>query len=615
MSTESSRSTIPTAAVRDRLTSVVARPRLVVAIVTLAALAVRLFGLGTRVAHQDEARVAFWAYRYMESGVYWYRPIVHGPFLTIVDSYVFSLFGASDFTMRLVVAVVGGLLPLAALLFRRRLRNGETIALAALLAANPILLYYSRFYRNDLLLAGFMLVAFGFFVRACDDGRPAFLYLGIAAFALAFTTKENALVYPVTWASATLLLWDHRLFADRAGERGLRNAVLDQARRTGRWLRAWWLHLALGVVEFFAVFVFFYAPRGAAARPSPTLDATIDDPTLLPDLVGEAVLGSWNAFLGKWGSGNQESYLSTAEALWPALETGALVLLVLAVVGFVVDRYAGEHPRDVVAFGAYWGFASALGYPIIVDNPFPWEAIHVVVPLVLPAAVGLALVGRVGLASLADRDALSAAAAALILLAVAGQVGVTAYDTSFAESQSSDNDLVQYAQSGSEMKPLLGEIRRAVNANEGTDVLYYGDDPGFDGDEFYASNPGSHDTPTAGGGWFERLPFAWYLEAYGAETNSTKNTTAVRGAVSNGDRPPVVIAFAESATCSKEYDNATDIDRFLEGYERHEVDRFLFDSGCTISSVAVYVDEDQNTTTQPVVGSRAIVRPSDYSSI
>ena len=270
MSTESSRSTIPTAAVRDRLASVVARPRLVVAIVTLAALAVRLFGLGTRVAHQDEARVAFWAYRYMESGVYWYRPIVHGPFLTIVDSYVFSLFGASDFTMRLVVAVVGGLLPLAALLFRRRLRNGETIALATLLAANPILLYYSRFYRNDLLLAGFMLVAFGFFVRAYDDRRPAFLYLGIAAFALAFTTKENALVYPVTWAGATLLLWDHRLFTDRAGERGLRNAVLDQARRTGRWLRTWWLHLALGVVEFFAIFVFFYAPRvgdGRAAAP------------------------------------------------------------------------------------------------------------------------------------------------------------------------------------------------------------------------------------------------------------------------------------------------------------------------------------------------------------
>jgi predicted membrane-bound mannosyltransferase len=231
---------------------------------------------------------------------------------------------------------------------------------------------------------------------------------------------------------------------------------------------------------------------------------------------------------------------------------------------------------------------------VIVDNPFPWEVIHVVVPLVLPAAVGLALVGRVGLASLADRDALSAAAAALILLAVAGQVGVTAYDTSFAEPQSSDNDLVQYAQSGSEMKPLLDEIRRAVNANEGTDVLYYGDDSGFDGDELYAPNPGSHDTPTAGGGWFERLPFAWYLEAYGAETNSTEDVTAVRRAVTSGDRPPVVVAFDETATCSKEYDNATDIDRLLDGYERHEVDRFLFDSGCTISSVAVYVDEDRN---------------------
>jgi predicted membrane-bound mannosyltransferase len=233
---------------------------------------------------------------------------------------------------------------------------------------------------------------------------------------------------------------------------------------------------------------------------------------------------------------------------------------------------------------------------VIVDNPFPWEVIHVIVPLALPAAVGLALMGRVGLASLADRDTLSAVAAALVLVAVAGQVGATAYDTSFADPQSPDNDLVQYAQSGSEMKPLLGELRRIVAANDGIDVLYYGDDPDFDGDELYAPNPGSHDTPIAGGGWFERLPFAWYLETYGANTSSTDEPATVRGAVSSGDRPPVVIAFDRAATCSEEYDNATDIDRFLEGYERHVVDRFLFDSGCTISSVAVYVDEDRNTT-------------------
>ena len=85
---------------------------------------------------------------------------------------------------------------------------------------------------------------------------------------------------------------------------------------------------------------------------------------------------------------------------------------------------------------------------------------------------------------------------------------MTVYETSFAEPQSPNNELVQYAQPVSEMKPLLGEFRRIVASNNGTDVLYYGDDPKFNGDELYAPNPQSHDMPIAGEGWFERLPFA-----------------------------------------------------------------------------------------------------------
>jgi uncharacterized protein (TIGR03663 family) len=587
------------------------RTRLLVVAIAVVALAVRLAGLGTRVAHQDEARVAYWAYRYMESGVYWYRPIVHGPFLTIVNSHVFALLGASDFTMRLVVAVIGGLLPLAALLFGERLRDVETAVLALFLAANPILLYYSRFYRNDLLLAGFMLVAFGFFLRAYDHQRPILLYLGVGVFALAFTTKENALVYPVTWLGALALLADRRLLmgTGHSPAQSLRAAV----GRIRAGLRRWWLHLVLAVVEFFAIFVFFYAPRGQAAEPEPTLGATLADPTLLPALVGEAVLGSWRAFVEQWGSGSGEPYLDMAGALWSVLGAGAPVLLAFALVGFLADRYTGKHPRDLVAFAFFWGVASVLGYPIIVDNPFPWEVIHVIVPLAVPAAVGLILVARVGLAQFRSRDVsrtldrstLAAVVAALVLVLAAGQVGVSAYNTSFENPQSADNELVQYAQSSSEMKPLLRDIQRILQANNGTDVLFYGDDPEFNGDELYAPNPDSHLTPTAGDGWFERLPFAWYLEIYEADTNSTDDAAAVRRIVRNGERPPVVIAFGPTDTCSKEYDNASDIDQYMGGYERYEVQRFLFDSGCTISSTVVYVDGSYLNSTDNSAATRA----------
>jgi len=552
--------------------------RVAVAGIVVLALAARLFALGARVAHQDEARVAYWAYRYAESGVYWYRPIVHGPFLTVVNSYVFQTLGASDFTMRLVPALVGGLLPASALLFRGRLRDSETVALAALLGANPLLLYFSRFYRNDLLLAGFMLVAVGFFVRAYDHRRPAALYAGTAAFALAVTTKENALVYPVCWAGAAALLWDRRLLAESADASGL-SAATDRVRATARGVWRWRAPFALAVAEFFAVVVFFYAPRGASAGASPTLGRTLRDPTLFPALVGEATLGSWHAFTGKWVGGSDHSYLWTAKSLWPALADGGAVVLAFAALGFLADRYSGS-PRDVVGFAFFWGASSLAGYPVIVDNPFPWEVVHVVVPLAIPAAVGLALVARLGAASLADGDGISATAAAVVLLVVTAQVGGTAVATSYLHPQSDDNEFVQYAQSGSEMKSLLGEIQRISKSNEGIDVLYYGS-------AFYVADEEDLRAPPGEGGWFDRLPLAWYLEAAGATTDST-----TRPEIVGEDPPPVVVSLGTVETCDESYDRASDIDRHLRDYERHEVHRFLQDSGCHKSSLVVYVDEN-----------------------
>jgi len=181
------------------------RPARAVLGVTGLALLARLLFLGQRIAHWDEGRVAYWILKRPENG--WvYRPIVHGPFVQHTTSVVFDLLGPTDATMRLVVAVLGGLLPLAALLFRSRLGDGETVALAVVLAANPLLLYFSRFMRSDVPLAVFSFVAFGFFLRAVDEGRPRDLLGTGAALGLAFTTKENALLYLLSWTGAATLV-------------------------------------------------------------------------------------------------------------------------------------------------------------------------------------------------------------------------------------------------------------------------------------------------------------------------------------------------------------------------------------------------------------------------
>ena len=78
------------------------RTVLTVAGLTFLSLLVRLAFLGDRVAHFDEGRVAYWILEYSETGVLFYRPIIHGPLLHLLNGSLFGLFGPTDFVMRLV---------------------------------------------------------------------------------------------------------------------------------------------------------------------------------------------------------------------------------------------------------------------------------------------------------------------------------------------------------------------------------------------------------------------------------------------------------------------------------------------------------------------------------
>ncbi|MFW5935418.1 MAG: flippase activity-associated protein Agl23, partial [Halolamina sp.] len=188
-----------------------ARRRPVEAVLALTALALllRLVALGGRTMHWDEARVAYWTLRYVRGAGVAYRPIIHGPFLPIVVGALFDRLGPTAFAARLPVAVVGGLAPLSALPFRRPaessttatgstrfgLSDEETVALAALLAVTPSLVYYSRFMRSDVPLAVFALFALGFAVRALATGRRRHVVAAGLFVGLAVPTKENVLLY------------------------------------------------------------------------------------------------------------------------------------------------------------------------------------------------------------------------------------------------------------------------------------------------------------------------------------------------------------------------------------------------------------------------------------
>ncbi|MFB6070620.1 MAG: flippase activity-associated protein Agl23 [Halanaeroarchaeum sp.] len=506
-----------------------------VVLVALVALALRLFALGSRVFHWDEGRVGYWILQYAETGEWTYRAVLHGPFLFHVNEATFGFFGPTNFVARFVVAAVGAALPLAALLYRDRLGRVETLALAAILAINPVVLYYSRFMRNDVLVAAFAFVAVGFFVRLIDTGRARHLYAGVGSLALAFTTKEVVLVYLAVWVGALGLLLDHRLLATRFRDVGWRETVRGYANLGSRRLVRWWPHLAIAVVEFVAVITLFYAPR-------PDLYRVVGDPATIPAVIQAATVGAWKEMWGMWVAGGHEhSYVDFFVTDVKRLGATSLPLVAFGVGGFVVDRYAQRRPRDLISFGFYWAAAVFFVYPAITDISAPWGLVHVVVPLALPAAAGVQVLVDRGADALAANDTVSLVLVAVVLVAASLQAGLVAYETSYADPQTDANPLVQYGQPAGHLHPTLADVGRIAATNEGTDVLFYGN-------HFYVPD----DADRTGGKWTNRLPLPWYLARSNATVDSTISPPRVTG------RAPVVIALAE---------DYSEIEGRLEGYE------------------------------------------------
>lgn len=585
-------------ALRERLSS--DRVLQAVVAITILGLVARFVGLGARVAHQDEARVAYWTLRHAQTGVFEYRPIIHGPFLPIVDSWVIRLLGPSDFSARAAVAVIGGALPLTALLFRGRLRDPEVVGLATLFAANPVLLYYSRFFRSDLIVVTFAMLALGAFVRTYDTRNPRYLYLGAASLAAAMTAKENAILYPVCWLGALGLLFDHRLFLSRVRESSPTTVAWETLRETVVGLWQWRWPLVRASLAFVAVIVFFYAPRGGGYGGyvsdhgvglwlSLELLVFEANPTMFLAVVEQATAGTVQTFMdGPWSEPSNNPYITFFSHFVETLRQGAVVVVALSVVGFVYDRYASDGARPLVALAFYWGVVSVFGYPIATDIRAPWVTTHAVAPLAIPAAVGLGLIWRWGEDAFVDEDGVGVAIAMALLLLLAAFVGQSAYTQVYQTPQSQDNQLVQYAQTSSpDMKTLLnGPVSDAAEGNDGVDVVFYGND-------FNSNDESAARTPAeAGGGWFDRLPFAWYFEVKQhsmGDDGFAVNSTADPDAFARTDEsrlPPVVIALADESYYGSRA-TESDITEHLEGYRRFEVQRYNYRS-----AVAVYVRAD-----------------------
>ena len=217
----------------------------ILSLMTLAAV-LRFWNLGAMALHHDESLHARYTWLLYDGQGYQHNPLMHGPFLFHSGALVFFLFGDTDATTRFVPALFGAVLVGMPFLLRKQIGMPAVIIAAVLLTFSPTLLYFSRFYRNDIYIAVWTMALVICIWRYLDEQKDRYLYVMAAVLALSFATKEVTFI-----TVAIFLVFLNLMLAVEFGKRreGEEISGLDVAVRTLLIAPIAWL-LAVAIAVF-----------------------------------------------------------------------------------------------------------------------------------------------------------------------------------------------------------------------------------------------------------------------------------------------------------------------------------------------------------------------------
>ena len=195
----------------------------------LAALGLRLWDLESRTMHYDEAIHLYYSWQLVNFGEYVHSPWMHGPFQIELVALFLKMLGDTDFIARLAYVLFGTALVGLPYLLRNDLGRAGALLTGVLLTVSPALLYFSRFGRNDIIMAFLAATLFILMWRYFRGSKDRYLYLASAVLALIFATKETSYIITVIFGSLAFLLaltqfvpclFRHARFADLTGPAG-----------------------------------------------------------------------------------------------------------------------------------------------------------------------------------------------------------------------------------------------------------------------------------------------------------------------------------------------------------------------------------------------------------
>ncbi len=171
------------------------------------AMYLRFHDLGLRPMHADEATGARIAARQLETGEYIFNPVhFHGPTLaysTIALSWFTGEKSWQDLeagSLRFIAAIAGLLIVMVPMLWIRWLGHGPTLAAAALLSTSPILVYNSRMYIHENLLAAAGLLALTLAILGWVRQKRSYWIAAGICLGLMAATKETFVISLIAWS-------------------------------------------------------------------------------------------------------------------------------------------------------------------------------------------------------------------------------------------------------------------------------------------------------------------------------------------------------------------------------------------------------------------------------
>lgn len=409
---------------------------------TIVALALRAPRLHQRPMHGDEAVHADKLGLLLQEGRYEYDPYeYHGPtlnYLTLVPAWLAGdkkLAQVTEFTLRIVPVFFGVCLILLLLPMARGLGTGAVVCAAFLTAISPAMVYYSRYYIQEMLLVCFTFGAIVSGYRYTLNKNVGWALSAGVCLGLMHATKETCVIAYAAMSLALLLV----IYLQRRQ---------GPVQNVGNRIKP--AHIVAGMAAGVIVSALFFS--SFLSHPTGIVDSIRTYTTYLDRAGGTPMhIHPWHYYL------EMLVYWKFADGpVW----TEALIV-VLAVVGFVAalaKKNLSGAGRGLLRFIAFYTLTMTIVYSAI-PYKTPWCLLGFLQGMILLAGVGATVLVKLA------PNVLLRLLVVVLLLGASAQMTWQAYQSSYTYDADSRNPYV-YGHPTKEIFTVVDKIEQYADAHE-----------------------------------------------------------------------------------------------------------------------------------------------------